>query len=336
VDQGPLGVPSNEAEVYVKIICPKPDCSNVDLSHYLTSQDTTCITVCENSIATYHLEDIGLGTYTWNIAGGIIVSGQGTNDFQVQWGSPGIGSIQLGNSSGEAPLMICVNILAAPVANITGDTYVCLDTPANFSGAGSTGATSYVWDFGDASLNLTAQNVSHSYTAPGSYTVSLIVTAANTTSSGAPSCCCTDTTTWNIVVDSLPGPKIYWVSTLCEGDMTKYWTDASCSNYNWSISSNGTITAGQSTDTICVTWATGPMGTVTLDVDPCAGYCTQPTTVNIPIIPSIGTITGPILVCEGSTEIYSLPKWPGTVYAWSVSPDGLIVSANGGHTMSIN
>ena len=325
------------AEVLIKITCPKPDCSNVDLTPYLSpDQGAPCIAVCENSIATYHIDDFGLGNYPWNVSGGTVVAGQGTTDFQVQWGGPGLGNISLNNSLGGPGINICVNILAAPVANISGDTYVCLGTPANFSGAGSVGATSYFWDFGDASPQATGQSVTHSYTNPGSYQVSLIVTAANTTANGEPSCCCTDTTYWNIVVDSLPGPNIYCVSTLCEGDETKYWTDAACANYNWSISANGSISAGQGTDTICVTWATGPVGTVTLDVNPCAGYCTQPTTVNIPILPSLASISGPTVVCIGSTEIYSVPKWPGTVYVWSVSSDGVIVSPNGGHTVSIH
>lgn len=50
--------------------------------------------------------------------------------------------------------------------------------PVSFSN-GSTGATNYIWDFGDGSPTSTAQNPSHTYTSPGTYTVMLIVYNGN-------------------------------------------------------------------------------------------------------------------------------------------------------------
>ena len=66
---------------------------------------------------------------------------------------------------------------------------------------------------------------------------------------------------------------------------------------------------GQGTDTICVQWGDGPIGTVTLAVKDCdEAYCDQPTSVTIPIIPPTVAIDGPIAVCENVTASYSVPE----------------------------
>lgn len=69
-----------------------------------------------------------------------------------------------------------------PTAQFTGaPTTVCLGSPVNFVNQSTNGAsaiTQWAWDFGDG--NSSAQtNPAHTYNAPGTYTVTLVVTAAN-------------------------------------------------------------------------------------------------------------------------------------------------------------
>ncbi len=62
------------------------------------------------------------------------------------------------------------NVTAVP--GVVDDT-VCLGDPAVFTNS-TTGATGYVWDFGDGSPAVSATAPSHTYAAPGTYTVNLI------------------------------------------------------------------------------------------------------------------------------------------------------------------
>lgn len=55
----------------------------------------------------------------------------------------------------------------------------------------STGGSSYIWDFGDNGFSI-LEDPSHTYDAPGTYDVTLIVENAND---------CSDTTTWSVAVD---------------------------------------------------------------------------------------------------------------------------------------
>jgi len=67
-----------------------------------------------------------------------------------------------------------------PVASIsTSATSGLAPLTVSFSGAASSGTIqSYEWDFGDGSAPATGASVSHSYTAPGTYSASLKVTSA--------------------------------------------------------------------------------------------------------------------------------------------------------------
>lgn len=51
---------------------------------------------CKNTVQTYSIPPLaGVSNYVWTVQGGSIVSGQGTNTVQVQWGTPGTGTIMV-------------------------------------------------------------------------------------------------------------------------------------------------------------------------------------------------------------------------------------------------
>jgi len=83
-----------------------------------------------------------------------------------------------GGSDGETKTnYITVNPCTPPTAQFVGSP-TSGDYPLNVTFTNqSTGATSYSWNFGDGGTS-TAQNPSHTYTAAGSYTVTLTVTNA--------------------------------------------------------------------------------------------------------------------------------------------------------------
>jgi PKD repeat protein len=339
-------------EVTVILKCgEKPDCGLVDLDELQSDPSDNpdipgrvdCIPACENSKGTYlYTETDGLD-YNWIATNGTVMYDPGVpGQLMVTWGPLGPSALTLeiiNPATGEIveTRAYCVNLTEAPVASFTATTEACLDQPVSFTNTSTGAPATYDWDFGDGTFVTNVTDPTHIYTAPGTYTVTLYATSeGGLNPDGSQACCCVDSVQQNIVIDPLPGPGIFWISTLCEGDVSKYWTDATgCDNYNWSVSSNGTIMGPATGDTIMVQWGSGPSGTITLDVDNCdQAYCDSPTEVIVPIISSVGVIDGPTEVCKGQSATYALPKWMTVTYDWSVS-DGTINSDNGGNVVNI-
>ncbi|MFN8698082.1 MAG: PKD domain-containing protein [Flavobacteriales bacterium] len=131
-----------------------------------------------------------LGDYTGNSIQGLQVTGTVNNTS---------GCLTLVFSDNGAPnttapgfeaLVSCTTPCAPPtgVSAITNPTpdaggvsvSVCLDTPISFSGAGSSAQpgftlSQYIWNFDDGTISTDGMNVTHSFSEPGEYIVSLTV-----------------------------------------------------------------------------------------------------------------------------------------------------------------
>ncbi len=320
--------------IFITVKCPKPDCGLVELEPYTVSAGQggkITLNACENSTATYYYNHTLGNTYSWVVTGGsYIVVDSGIID--VTWGSMGTGMITLTVTNGSVvkTYMYCINILDGPTALFTKtSSNVCLKSPVSFMNM-SVGGTSFYWDFGDGN-NSTSFSPTHIYMTPGTFTVTLYVMQTNFDPMGNPLCCCSDSMSMNIVVDELEGPDILWISTLCEGDSSCYWTTATGCTYTWTVvdAYNNPVTfTGQGNDTICLKWGQGPHGVITLQLSNCSGnYCLQPVSVVVPIIDTNAIISGPIKVCANTSATYTLPKWMSVKYNWTVM-GGTIVSTD--------
>ncbi len=334
-----------ESTVFVKIICPKPNCDLVDIDPLLQLTDPTgeqgmqtCIQACERSSSTYYTAFSPLYTYTWLAENGVpTIDPSSPAQVTVDWGAVGsptsLSLIKTATDGRMDTFRLCVELSLSPVADFVFTPAGCVNSPVCFTNT-STGAATYFWDFGDGNFS-TDPAPCHEYAAGGTYTVTLSATSAGGTNpDGSLACCCTDVITMEIEIDPRPGPNIYWISTLCEGDTSLYWTDADCSTYNWAVLDANGIAVPFSTnatgDTISVVWGAGPIGTISLATAGCVvDYCPQGSTVVVPIISVNGQIIGDQTVCQGDTYTYSLPKWMGVAYNWSVSGGSLLGSANG-------
>ncbi|NQU86374.1 MAG: T9SS type A sorting domain-containing protein, partial [Mariniphaga sp.] len=76
-----IGSPSDELDVMVF------ESPNPEISGY--------ILICNNEIAVYSTNDNPGSTYAWNVTGGTIISGAGTYEITIQWGTPGTGYINV-------------------------------------------------------------------------------------------------------------------------------------------------------------------------------------------------------------------------------------------------
>ncbi len=295
--------------------------------------DTGCILVCDSSIVRYYGNGVGGSMFTWSVVGGIIVANYG-DSIDVMWPTLGTtASITLYDTASHciAETIACIKVIAKPHAHFfTGSTSYCLADNilfTDFSTADSSSPiVSWIWNFGDGT-GTAITDPSHTYTAAGTYTVTLVVKNA---------CNCSDTMREVLNVSSDPAPKIQCAAIVCDSETATYSTAATCGTYNWSVI-GGTIVTGSGTASITVKWndvGSDGFGYVSLATPGCSGVCSDTTTIKIPVILQSPVITGPAVVCAGEQYEYSLPLWAATQYMWGViGYPGAVVGYRDDHTV---
>lgn len=296
------------------------------ISDIETSQ---CINVCEKTTVTYTLSNLPpLSSTSWLATGGNITF-QNNTTCKVNWGSIGDGNLSFSITNSDGGIItksICVEKIPLPIANfITGleegqDSnylYVCKGQTINFTNLSTANngseINSYHWDFGDNTTS-SAQNPQHIFTEEVEYNVSLTVTNL---------CNCSNTYKITIVPKG-EGFDILCPSVVCEGQKVTYSLPFDgmkiCQeNFNWAV--NGGTEVSQAGGNYEVIWNNvdvSGFGTITFNPSGCDLPCLQPTSIRIPVIQSVGTITGDQNICVGGQSIYRLPQWPTTDFQWEI------------------
>jgi hypothetical protein len=101
-----MGAQSNDLGIIVRP-APSPSVAGLDF-------------VCDNTESEYFTVNNIESSYSWEVAGGTIISGAGTSQIKVLWGNPGMGSVQVteindigcDSTSAEFPVTIdnCIGI----------------------------------------------------------------------------------------------------------------------------------------------------------------------------------------------------------------------------------
>jgi hypothetical protein len=220
-----------------------------------------------------------------------------------------------------------LNTAIAP--NFTAPATVCKDEVATAANA-TPGPDNYVyrWNFGNGSTS-TQVSPTFSYVQPGTYSIQL--TASNM-------CGQSNSITKQITARANNAPTISTVSVVCPGDESVYTTNAACQSLVWTIT-GGTITSGQGTTAVHVTWGSGASGNgkVVLLATGCGvDACEIPVSVEIPIAPVNFTLTGNSKVCQGTITHYGTvnkDKSPSTMYTWAAK-GGSIYGASTGYNLT--
>jgi uncharacterized protein (TIGR02145 family) len=221
------------------------------------------ITACNGDIATYSIANVARATsYVWTIpTGASIISGEGTNIITVSFGATFTGgaiTVASSNGCGTSAVRsrtISRNVLGTP-GIITGPKDgLCGVSNVIYSIATVTAASSYAWTVpmgasivGSATGNLITVNFSSSFTSGN-------ITAASVNACGTG-------TARSLAVKAVPGQpaSITGATAVCTLSSQTYSTQSvtGASSYVWTIPGGGTITSGQGSKIINMTYGATP------------------------------------------------------------------------------
>lgn len=296
-------------------------------------QELICLSVCNGSVVSYSSPMIPDHTYDWQVIGGSLLSSN-NNMAEIQWDESGPASLLLieENALGCADsIKYCITIekkLDLTIQSSTNDP-ICIGQSIYLTGSG-TDLSYFEWQSSDGQF--TFQNeATFQFPNAGIYDVLFI---------GGTDCSCYDTLSYQIEVASNPGPTIDCVGTSCAGASQTYFASDVCSQYNWSISVEGTIVSGggNSDDFIEVIWNQGPVGTIGLSTAGCSmPICQEESLVQIPIISNGDPIIeGPTVSCKNGKDFFRVPSFHGVEYQWTVLGNGYIESGHGSNQIEVN
>ena len=195
-----------------------------------------------------------------------------------------------------------------------------------------------------ASTTLTASGgASYSWTGPSGFTATtntITVTPAATSTYVVTSTGCPGVTTVSVTVTVssvvTTGP-ITGNNSLCPNatGVTYSVPNVAGSTYAWTVPAGASITAGQGTNSITVTFgATG--GNVAVTETASCGTANATLAVAVTSTPITPVIVGPAAVCPNATAVTYSVSSTGSTYVWTVPAGATIASGQGTNTITVN
>ncbi|NVO18465.1 MAG: T9SS type A sorting domain-containing protein [Bacteroidetes bacterium] len=302
--------------------------------------------VCLNSTGNIYTTEAGMTSYVWNVVGGTVTAG-GTatsNTVTVTWTSTGAKTVSVNYTNANSCTAVTatvynVTVNPLPVPTITGPATVCASSTGNVYTT-QAGMSGYNWAV-SAGGNITAgagtSSITVTWNTAGAQTVSVNYINGN-------GCTAASATVNNVTVNALPVPTITGPTPVGVGSTQVYTTQTGMTNYVWSVSANGTITAGgtATSSSVTVLWNTAGAGTVSVNYTN-ANSCSALAPVSFPVTvlsvpPPAGTITGPTSVCQGATGVqFTVPAIPNaTGYVWTLPVGATIATGANTNTITVN
>jgi hypothetical protein len=283
--------------------------------------------------------------YSWTLpTGGTITAGTNTNTITVSFSASAIsGNVTVNGtntcgSGTSSTKSVTVSSLPAAAGTITGPATVCQGGSGYvYSVPTIANATSYTWTLPTGGTITAGTNTN---TITVSFSTS--ATSGNATVCGTNTCGNGTVSSKSVTVSLLPSTAgtITGPAIVCQGGSGYVYSVPVITNatsYTWTLPTGGTITGGNNTNTITVSFSTSATtGNVTACGTNSCGNGTPSSlavTVNPPPVP---TITGPAEVCMNSGYNGYSTESGFSNYAWTVSPGGTIVSGQGTASVLVN
>jgi len=271
----------------------------------------------------------GPGNSIWDFGDGTTTTGANASHSYTSPGTYTVTLIvQYNNCSDTATQTITVT--QGPNVTFSANQTSSCSPPftVQFSSTG-TGISSYLWDFGDGSTS-TAANPSHTYTAFGSYTVSLTAVSVNgcSTTVVMPNYISVYQVNMNITANPpggcVPATIQFTATTTPNVPIT---------SYVWNFG-DGTVVAGGATATH--TYTTVGNFTVTVDFITSQGCSFTSNPLNMPVgeAVSAGFTASPLQICPLGTVTFTNTSTapPGSAYEWFFGDGGTSTDPNPMHT----
>ena len=229
---------------------------------------------------------------------------------------------------------VVATIIPVPFPTIAGPDSVCKGSSDNVYTT-EPGMANYNWTVSTGGI-ITGGTGTETIAVTWNLTGLRIVSVNYTDASGCPAAV---PVFYYVTVNPLPVPVIQGPSSPCTATAgNTYSTEAEMTGYTWTVSAGGTITSGEGTNSITVTWNTAGPHTVSVNYTDANG-CTAliPTEYEIKVNPlPAPAVSGPDSTCAGSEgNIYTTE--PGmTGYAWIVSSGGTITNGAGTNEISVS
>lgn len=275
-----------------------------------------------------------ISTWAWNFGDAGTAATQ--NPLHTYTG-PGPFTVTLVTTSNngcvDTKVQTLTSVYAEPQAAFTNAAEICLGAVASFtdqSAAPGSMVTQWNWNFGDATTS-TQQNPSHTYTAAGTYTVTLSVTSA------AGCATVNNTATHTIIVNPLPTISFTNSSPVCAADNILF-TSTSVPNagvfnqYNWTVN---TAPTGGNTSTLNYIPAAAGTYTVQLSATTDKGCTnTNSSTVTVNAKPVVNFSLPVVCLPAGVAQFNDLSTVAGgtiTGWSWNFGDAGTAATQNPSH-----
>ena len=223
--------------------------------------------------------------------------------------------------SNPVSVVVDTTVITGPISGISG---LCQGTSSvNYSIQPVWNATGYQWTLppGATIVGGNNSNVIEVNFSDIALSGNLSVTAFNTCGLGVPS------PTFPVNIKPLPVPVITGETSVCIGSTQTYSTETEMTNYHWSVSEGGVITAGASDHSVTVTWLVTGLQQISVSYTGNNG-CTNtiPSSLDVAIhnLPSPAVI-GEETACQDE-EVYYFTQPDMENYSWTVSEGGTIIS----------
>jgi hypothetical protein len=275
-------------------------------------------------------------TYQWRVNGLNVGTNSPTYKYVPANGNvvtciltSNLGSCVTGNpATSNAITMVVANPLPVSITIVASQNPVCAGDPVTFTATPTNGGFSPSYQWTVNGVNAGSNSPVFTYYPSNNDVVRCRLTSSLWCASGP---------AWSnsitMTVLTRPTPTIAGPTPVCAGTSGLLYSTTNTgaqSNYIWAISAGGTITAGQGTYRITVTWNTAGAQWVSVNYMQNGCYAITPTVFPVTVNPRpVPTITGPASACVGSTGNLYTTEAGMSNYLWSVSAGGTITAGGG-------